>query len=201
MRNLLYTLHFIFALLSQAKRQGSDIDLYINYLQKYEKSLLRVSEPARVASFFSSISFISDHKVIENIAAKNSAAPQFSVGLNDMSDWLQHEIESRFPSQQANISHDMWNSAISTTNTPENSAGRKKEKSISEDHIEPLSAYDSALLVFPKSPKSSDNTSLIDGEGGANKDGLNWASNLNPKGASVLSAVRNQVCIDCSKEL
>ena len=198
MRNLLYTLHFIFALLAQAQRRGSDLDLYINYLRKFEKSHLRISEPARVASFFRSVSFIGSFKVNENVAGENSASPQFYVGLNEMSDWLQHEIESRFPAQQSNISNSMWSSAISTPNTLENSAWRKESKGYTKDHLKSLSAHDGVLSVFPKSPKSSDNTSLIDGEGGPNKDGLNWASNLNPKGASVLSAVRNQVCMDCS---
>lgn len=193
MRNLLHTLHFIFAVLSQAKRQGSEIDLYLNYLKKFEKSLLRISEPARVTSFFSSISFISNFKVNENINEKNSATPQFYVGLNEMSDWLEHEIEYRFPSQQSNISDEMRSSATSTPKTLESSAWRKKGKNCTTDHVKPPSAYDSALLVSPKSPKSSDNSSLFDGEGGTNKDGLNWASTLNPKGASVLSAVRNQV--------
>ena len=188
----------MFALLSQAKRRGSDLDLYINYLRNFEKSHLRISEPARVASFFSSISFISNFKVNENVTEENSATPQFYVGLNEMSDWLQHEIESRFPLQQSNISHDMWSSAISTPTTLENSDRRMKSEDFTRDHVRSLTAYDSALPVFPKSPKAPENTSLIDGEGGANKDGLNWASNSNPKGASVLSAVRNQVCMDRS---
>ena len=160
-------------MLSGAQIDQHDISIYKRYLINFEKSFTRIKEPARVKAFFDTVRFIHAFDMSNKNPTGASSSTEFTLGLNEMSDWLQHEVESRFSSTapDVNVSKSAYASQFEVfggTRTEENSA-------------------DSPLPLLPLI-----DIPVLNGDG-ESMDNVNWASSLNPKGMSVLSTVRNQV--------
>lgn len=160
-------------MLSGAQRDQHDISIYKRYLLNFEKSLSHISEPARVKAFFDTVRYIRSFDMSNNFSTSASPSAQFTLGLNEMSDWLQHEIESRFLSTAPTI-----NVSQSATASHFDVLGR----TLVEDN--------SANSLSSLSPQRD--IPVLNGDS-ENMDNINWSSSLNPKGMSVVSTVRNQV--------
>jgi hypothetical protein len=81
-------------MLSSGEGHNYDLNVYLQYLLKHNKPTTRLSESKRLSSFYESMLYI---KNFEDYNHNDSGAlKSFTLGLNDMSDWLPDEIESRF---------------------------------------------------------------------------------------------------------
>ena len=160
-------------MLSGAQRDQHDISIYKRYLLNFEKSFSRISEPARVKSFFETIRYIRAFDMSSNFSTGASSSTQFTLGLNEMSDWLQHEVESRFSSAASNISV----SQLASASHFDVLIGTRVE----ENSPNPSSSL-SPQIDIPS----------LNGDG-ESMDNINWASSVNSKGMPVVSTVRNQV--------
>lgn len=160
-------------MLSGAQRDQHDISIYKRYLLNFEKSLSHISEPARVKAFFDTVRYIRAFDMSNNLSTSASPSAQFTLGLNEMSDWLQHEIESRFLSTAPEI------------NVSQSAAARDFDV-LGRTLVEDNSANPSSSL-YPQI-----DIPVLNGDS-ESMDNINWSSSLNPKGMSVVSTVRNQV--------
>lgn len=160
-------------MLSGAQRDQHDVTLYRQYLLNFEKSFSRISEPARVKAFFEAVRYIRAFDTSKKNSTGASSSAEFTLGLNEMSDWLQHEVESRFSS----TTPDFNVSQLAYTSPSE---------SFSESTVVAKSR-DPASLLYPQV-----DIPVLNGDSGG-MDNVNWASSLNSKGMSVVSTVRNQV--------
>ena len=226
-------------MLSSAEKPGLNIDIYRQYLQKFEKPLSHVSNPARVTSFFDNLLYIYHFEVGDRRTNSSSSPAQYTVGLNEMSDWTDSEIESRFPlssqsgfsplSTQSPISSSIdshrkptddernYGSEIGSDESPVNQNQNNEYKQKSDRNHEALiqiadvnshtrktvtanttnnNNITRSLSLSQYAIKSISNIApLTMAPTDESLDGVNWASTSNPKGASVLSAVRNQVSV------
>jgi hypothetical protein len=199
MRNVLNFIVLSFAMISRAETPASD-SIYHQYLVKFGKSIERMAEPARVESFFESVHYIYTYEMSKSISADGASSTPFSLGFNEMTDWLQHEVDSRFSINPGNdslplttVAIDGRNYLISTSNDDESrieclSDAEKVRRSLlsSEENFEREKIIRSLLEFGAAAP-------VIDEDGEPKTDGLNWASASNPRGFPVLSTVRNQV--------
>jgi hypothetical protein len=199
MRNVLQFIVVSFAMISRAEIPASD-SIYRQYLLKFGKSIVRMSEPARVAAFFESVHYIYSYEMSKKSSADGASSTQFSLGFNEMTDWLQHEVDSRFSINPGNNSLPLTAAAINgrnyvikTLNDDESkiecvSDAEKGRRSLlsSEENFEREKVIRSLLELEAVAP-------VIDEDGEPKAEGLNWASGSNPRGFPVLSIVRNQV--------
>ena len=157
-------------------------NLYATYLQKFGKSMKRMEDPRRTAKFLESYDIVSSH-----LADQNSKHT-FQLELNHLSDLLPEEVEKMFanseevhqqatdtsrnllnPSKSFNIPWTIPNIAdvVASINVPWLLPGDGSENKNVDDYD------DETVLELPSS--------------------IDWSSNNNPIGASVMSPVRNQV--------
>lgn len=202
MMNVLKFVIGSFAIISRAETPASESGIYRQYLLKFGKSFARMSEPARVATFFESVHYIYDYEMSKRNSAHGSSSTQYSLGFNEMTDWLPHEVESRFSMNQGNSSLSTSGAAVSKTNyvmespgdgesttEPVSDAEKVRRSVLSlEENFEREKVILNLLHFVAAAP-------AIDEDGEAKTGGLNWASDLNPRGSPVLSIVRNQVSI------
>lgn len=187
-----------FAMISRAETPASD-SIYRQYLLKFGKSFERMSEPGRVESFFESVHYIYTHEISKKSSADGASSTQFSLGFNEMTDWLQHEVDSRFSINPRNDSLPQSAVAINGRNYVMSalnqetkiecvSDAEKVRRSVLslEENFEREKVILSLLQLVAVAP-------VIDEDGETKTDGLNWASASNPRGFPVLSIVRNQV--------
>jgi len=72
---------------------GSDRAAYVEYLTRHGKDPTRALDPARVAAFTAAAAYVGDGRSDSN----HSVGRSFSMQLNEMADWLPHELQARFP--------------------------------------------------------------------------------------------------------
>lgn len=199
MRSVLKLIIVSFAIISRAATPASD-SIYFQYLLKFGKSFERMREPARVASFFENAHYIYTYEMDRGSLADVASSSQFSLGFNEMTDWLQHEVDSRFSTNPGNGSLSRSTAATYGRNTVINelngdvsriecvSDAEKVRRSLlsSEENFEREKFIRSLLELEAVAP-------VIDEDSDSKTEGLNWASASNPRGFPVLSIVRNQV--------
>ena len=165
-------------ILTKAVTVTHKLKIYEEYLLKFDKPISRLHDPVRIASFFDSLLFVYRHQVDE-IATNMS----FATEMNQMSDWLEDEIKSRF------------------VLPPISTEGQQKfiTEKIGHTYSQGAVLLHSQLMSHPEYELTSKPIvvssviRLTTPDGGL--DNLNWASSSNPKGMSVLSSVRNQVIL------
>lgn len=199
MRSVLKLIIVSFAIISRAETRASD-SIYFQYLLKFGKSFERMSEPARVASFFENAHYIYTYEMDKESSADVASSSQFSLGFNEMTDWLQHEVDSRFSTNPRNDSLSRSTAATYGRNIVRNtlngngssiecsSDAEKVRRSLlsSEEDFKREKFIRSLLELEAVAP-------VIDEDSDSKTEGLNWASASNPRGFPVLSIVRNQV--------
>ena len=160
-------------MLSGAQRDHRDVSLYRQYLLNFEKSFSRIREPERVKAFFEAVRYIRAFDTNKKNSTGTSSSAEFDLGLNEMSDWLQHEVESRFSSTTPDFN-------VSQLAYVSPSAIFSESRVVADSR-------DPASLLYPQV-----DIPVLNGDS-ESMDNVNWASSLNSKGISVVSTVRNQV--------
>lgn len=131
---------------------------YLEYLFRFGKSESRALSPARFERFRSSLLYVQKQN-----QKFRSSETHFTVGLNDMSDWFEDELASRF----------------STNNGPSTSSSSPSLSSGTAEFRGSKSANDTAGVDVP--------APTLNG-----RSSLNWASVDNPLGRSIVPPIRNQ---------
>lgn len=155
---------------------------YIAYLRTFGKSLDRLTDSRRVERFKHQIQIIHEHNARET--AKGKAGTAFSLQLNAMSDMLPEEVNQLFGyrNNKKNVTRE---------HSQTSKKGLRKKKQDSEDDE---SYYHSNLYPFFGKKKLGKAKEAL-WKNVVVPETINWSNNDNPIGSSVMSSVRNQVCL------
>ena len=73
------------------------LELYRQFLLDHNHDGTRIHDPARLAAFSESLRYIQNHP-----SSGDNGGTSYGVKLNEMADWLPHELNARFRSVQTN---------------------------------------------------------------------------------------------------
>ena len=73
------------------------LELYRQFLLDHNHDGTRIHDPARLAAFSESLHYIQNHP-----SSGDNGGTSYGVKLNEMADWLPHELNARFRSVQTN---------------------------------------------------------------------------------------------------
>ena len=177
MKYLLNIVVIVNTILTRTVIQSHDVKIYEQYLLKFEKPISRLSNPVRIATFFDNLLSLHEDETHENAAHKS-----FTTEVNEMSDWFDDEVKSRFATILTEKQEEPFNMKASRIFI------QNAVSSPSQDQSEFQSKYN------PNEISSITSLTVPDDDFG----NMNWASSSNPKGMSVLSSVRNQVILNSS---
>jgi len=152
--------------------EGGIKDEYERYLIGFKKDVARLTDPKRLERFVDALEFIARMQGTITQTQHN-----FTAGLTEFSDWFQDEIEVAFPPLQPLPSTSFIN--VGTT----------------RENLEMLKA----ALEASTSNTTEDGVPILRGSGDEDfSKSINWCTQNNPMGTSVISAVRNQgMCGAC----
>ena len=177
MKYLLNIVVIVNTILTRTVIQSHDVKIYEQYLLKFEKPISRLSNPVRIATFFDNLLSLHEDETHENAAHKS-----FTTEVNEMSDWSDDEIKSRFVTN------------LFFSEMQEEPFNVKAIRILGPDAVHSQSQHQ---LEFQSEYNPSQVSSLISLTApDYDFSNMNWASSSNPKGMSVLSSVRNQVILN-----